>query len=89
MSKPGALIPHRGKEIALTTSANTAAPVRGGFRVRVTTPGVINAVYKNSDTTCRLSYDAGTHFEPGHFKELWTDGTIVLDPATIIVEVAD
>jgi hypothetical protein len=78
--------PSIGVPYTLTGVANTPAGCNG-FRIVVTTVGSLFAVYKDGKDTdvCELPYTTGVHHEPGEFKQIWDDGTIVTDPVDTII----
>lgn len=85
MPQPGALVPSRGEPVTLGAVADTPAGVGGGFRIVVATAGSLFVRYKESEEICELNYPTGVFWEPGHFKQIWTDGVIVLNPANTII----
>lgn len=88
MSTPGAYNPSRGKEITLTSTANTTNRC-AGFRATATTAGFLHVVYRESEDTdvCRIWLEVGSTIEPGNFKQIWIDSgsTLVLNPASTII----
>jgi len=87
MPKPGSMLPTIGGEITLT-SEQVNIPGHSAFRVSITAPGTLYAIYKRSATVCRLNYPAvGVYYEPGEFKAVWLgeSGSPTLEPAATII----
>ena len=86
MPRPGAKNPWVGEPYVLTATSNTVKHA-SGFRIgEVKTAGTIWVQYKGSDVDVPLYFPAGgPYYEPGYFKQIWSDGTIVVEPTGTIV----
>ena len=85
MSRTGSYNPRAGQPEVLTVTPNTVVGC-DGFRAVVLTQGSIFVRYGQSTAVSELVMTVGTHREPGRFKEIWTDGTIVLLPAATVIK---
>ena len=85
MSRPGAYNPSMGEPFGLVVTAATVCK-SSGFRISVSTAGSLFVRYADSDEICELPFGTGVSHEPGNFKQIWKDASIITNPVDTIVK---